>query len=658
MTKSIPKWVTTLSLKTLLLLPLTITLVLFASVLVLMYFSLDHVQTQSNIVTEQVKRSEAANKLDHGWANVRILTRDMLSGDVNNISTPMKNIEAEIQNINTMINDAFLKSPLTTEEERIALGQISESMSAYLALLKQSTTIYQQLYDRWWLENPQLWKPLFYMVTQVDDYAANNADLDAYTWTVEGQKLVNNLDYFYSRLSQLISMRQLVEVDLIKLFHDNVENTLTQFEYVPAVGDFKAFTFDEFSKTMELATTELAKDEMLKRNRQEYATAVRQEIENVVNINLKQRDLATQASYDAIEQLRMIQIAAWFLAALVATLMTLYLAHHILNIFQRLSGSLTAMSNKDFSQPLEIDGRNELAQLAQDVKSSLATITQVIQSVRDQSNEVSSSSTQLAAVMTEASANAEEQSGQVDLIATAVTEMSTSSGVVARTARHTETKASSALEACVDGQGIVEQNKQNAEILTSELDETAKVVDELKQRCHSIGEMVSVINSISEQTNLLALNAAIEAARAGEYGRGFAVVADEVRALAGKTQQSTGRIQSIVAELQANSDLAQGRVESCLTRVVAVHQSSQGAVDRLSSIQKSVSDINNSAAEMSVAAEQQAQAAEEISSSLNGIKEVIEQNVAGIDQSSQASNFLSELSENQSKLLREFKLSN
>ncbi|WP_319557798.1 methyl-accepting chemotaxis protein [Thiomicrorhabdus sp.] len=98
--------------------------------------------------------------------------------------------------------------------------------------------------------------------------------------------------------------------------------------------------------------------------------------------------------------------------------------------------------------------------------------------------------------------------------------------------------------------------------LTDEVQKVSQVVSQLEADSSNIGSVLVLIRDIAEQTNLLALNAAIEAARAGEHGRGFAVVADEVRLLAGKTQQATKNIQSIIEGLQHGARNAVQAMES------------------------------------------------------------------------------------------------
>lgn len=123
--------------------------------------------------------------------------------------------------------------------------------------------------------------------------------------------------------------------------------------------------------------------------------------------------------------------------------------------------------------------------------------------------------------------------------------------------------------------------------------EAARLLDVLEQVADRIKDMVQLINDVANRTNLLALNAAVEAAHAGPAGRGFAVVASEIRKLAGQTTAST---ETIAAEVRA------------------VFQAVEANAKAIRDISSAVTKVSGQASGIAVAATQQQQATEEISS--------------------------------------------
>ena len=99
-----------------------------------------------------------------------------------------------------------------------------------------------------------------------------------------------------------------------------------------------------------------------------------------------------------------------------------------------------------------------------------------------------------------------------------------------------------------------EENRRQIQSIGKSTEALGEQIHALKQSSLSIGEVVELIKNIADRTRLLSLNAAIEAARAGEQGRGFAVVADEVRKLADQTMQATQDVESLLATIQQQVD--------------------------------------------------------------------------------------------------------
>ncbi len=332
--------------------------------------------------------------------------------------------------------------------------------------------------------------------------------------------------------------------------------------------------------------------------------------------------------------------------------------HGIARPLRQLVGMLDdiAQGEGDLTRRLSSDRADELGSIAKGFNTFLGKLQGMIGQVVTSVQRVSDSSEHTADIAIRTNQGVQQQLAEIELVATAVHEMTATAQDVARNATHAAEAANHADQAAHHGKRIVESSSAAIQALASEIGRAVGVVQTLARDSENINAILVAIRGIAEQTNLLALNAAIEAARAGEQGRGFAVVADEVRNLAQKTQQATEEIQSMIQQLQHGTrEVVQVMQQSQEKTDDSVRHASEAA-QALESITQAVSVINDMNTQIASAAEEQSAVAEDINRNVTNIGMVANQVAGGADEASQASAELTKLAEQQRRLVNQFKV--
>ncbi|MBN2978558.1 methyl-accepting chemotaxis protein [Pseudomonas fluorescens] len=308
---------------------------------------------------------------------------------------------------------------------------------------------------------------------------------------------------------------------------------------------------------------------------------------------------------------------------------------------RRLGAMMDKVAAGDMTVTFVARSRDELGDLGQVFNATVAKIHDLIERVGHTVSQVERQAGQVQAVSAQSNQAVSGQRSQIEQVATAMNQMSSTAQEVARNAAAAVSSAHSVNDETVSGRSLVQSQQGSIARLALEIDQSVRVINQLATDSQAISSVLEVIKSIAEQTNLLALNAAIEAARAGEQGRGFAVVADEVRTLARRTQQSTEEIEQMISRLHDG-------VAAAVTAMGSSHAMANGTVGQSEQVQQALENILGAVGmivdqnqQIAAAVEQQTTVAHDIDQNIVEINRAGEHAADGAHQTEAASRQLS-----------------
>ncbi|HCA4431028.1 methyl-accepting chemotaxis protein [Escherichia coli] len=280
----------------------------------------------------------------------------------------------------------------------------------------------------------------------------------------------------------------------------------------------------------------------------------------------------------------------------------------------RLIDSIRHIAGSDLVKPIEVDGSNEMGQLAESLRHMQGELMRTVGDVRNGANAIYSGASEIATGNNDLSSRTEQQAASLEETAASMEQLTATVKQNAENARQASHLALSASETAQRGGKVV--------------DNVVQTMRDISTSSQKIADIISVIDGIAFQTNILALNAAVEAARAGEQGRGFAVVAGEVRNLAQRSAQAAREIKSLIEDSVGKVDVGSTLVES--------------AGETMAEIVSAVTRVTDIMGEIASASDEQSRGIDQVGLAVAEMDRVTQQNAALVEESAAAAAALEE----------------
>lgn len=264
----------------------------------------------------------------------------------------------------------------------------------------------------------------------------------------------------------------------------------------------------------------------------------------------------------------------------------------------------------------------------------------IISKLKSTVNDISESARRIAIASEEQERIASSQASSVNETTTTMDELKASSQKSAEQAEAALNGAKQVL-LLVKGNGKKSADEasdhKDDSSLTAKVAEIADQIKNLNNQVQQINTIAELVSSLADQTNMLAINAAVEAVRAGEQGRGFGVVATEIRKLADRSRESAAQINHLVRDIQ--------------TATVATVAATEEGKTTAAVIVEAINNIVLNSQKISLTAQQQATAIQQVVEAMNILNGTAQQTAIGIAETKNSTEQLKSAAESLNQML-------